>query len=243
MDSQRIRFSEGLPPATKNIIIINLIMWVACIVFQKAESSVDLVRVLGLNYFQADGFYPFQLVSYMFLHSTFGIYGGLDFGHIFFNMFAVYMFGRMLEGLWGSKQFLIFYFVTGIGAGLIQLLVMYIYVHTLVGGLPVAINETQLLGLYNSLPTTIGASGAVYGILLAFGMIFPNAPLYMMFIPVPIKAKYIVIGMGLIALTMGISNRAGDNVAHFAHLGGMLFGIILILYWKKKGKMYGKYIE
>jgi membrane associated rhomboid family serine protease len=137
----------------------------------------------------------------------------VDFSHFFFNMFAVFMFGRTIESYWGSKRYLTYYMITGIGAGLIQLLVCYF-----------------------SIPApTFGASGAVFGLLLAFGMLFPNAPIFIMFIPIPIKAKYFVIVYGVLEFFLGVANRTGDNVAHFAHLGGMLFGIILILYWRKKG--------
>jgi hypothetical protein len=125
-------------------------------------------------------------------------------------MFALFMFGSTIENYWGHKRYLIYYMVTGVGAGLIQLLVMYI----------TGVNAP-----------TIGASGAVFGLLLAFGMLFPNTPLYLMFIPIPIKAKYMVIGYGLIEFFFGVSQFRGDNVAHYAHLGGMLFGIVLILYW------------
>jgi hypothetical protein len=128
------------------------------------------------------------------------------------------MFGSVIERTWGAKRYLTYYLVTGIGAGLIQLLVWHI------------------MGV--QLGITIGASGSVFGLLLAFGMLFPNAPLFLMFIPIPIKAKYMVIGYGLIEFFFGISNRIGDNVAHFAHLGGMLFGIILILFWRKKEYQY-----
>ena len=239
MNVQRENFSNYIPPVTKHLLIINAIMWVACIVFQHLGSRVDLINLLGLHYFLSDNFMPYQLVSYMFLHSIGGGLGnGLDFRHIFFNMFAVFMFGRTIETIWGSKKFLVYYLVTGIGAGLIQLLVIHVCVQLFPGSPPIGPNATQL---YNSIAPTIGASGAVFGILLAFGMMFPNTPLYLMFIPIPIKAKYFVIGYGLIELFMGISNRPGDNVAHFAHLGGMLFGIILILYWKKKGNLYGKH--
>jgi hypothetical protein len=134
-------------------------------------------------------------------------------------MFALFMFGAVIENYYGQKRYLIYYMATGIGAGLIQLLVCY------------------LQGIYTPVPT-IGASGAVFGLLLAFGMLFPNTPLYLLFIPIPIKAKYMVVGYGLIEFFFGIANRSGDNVAHFAHLGGMLFGIILILYWRKKERSY-----
>jgi hypothetical protein len=133
-------------------------------------------------------------------------------------MFGLFIFGATLENYWGPKRFLTYYIITGIGAGLIQLLICY---------------------LQAASSLTIGASGAIFGILLAFGMMFPNVSMFIIPIPVPVKAKYLVIGYGLLELYSGISNHSGDPVAHFAHLGGMLFGIILILYWKKKGKTYG----
>jgi hypothetical protein len=139
----------------------------------------------------------------------------VEFNHLFFNMFALFMFGATLENYWGQKRYLTYYLVTGIGAGLIQILVLL------------------LQGVTSPIPT-IGASGAVFGLLLAFGMLFPNTPLYLMFIPIPIKAKYMVLGYGLIELFFGVAGFRMDNVAHFAHLGGMLFGIVLILYWRKK---------
>jgi membrane associated rhomboid family serine protease len=148
----------------------------------------------------------------MFTHAAFD--------HIFFNMFALFMFGGVLENYWGQKRYLIYYLATGIGAGLVQLLVCH------------------LQGYIYPVPT-IGASGAVFGLLLAFGMLFPDTPLFLMFVPIPIKAKYMVIGYGLIEFFFGVANNTGDNVAHFAHLGGMLFGIILILYWRKKRKPFG----
>jgi membrane associated rhomboid family serine protease len=162
----------------------------------------------------------------MFLHATFTPQG-IEFSHIFFNMFAVYMFGRTVETVWGPKRFLVYYLATGIGAGIIQECVWFF----------------SLPPMYSEYALTVGASGAVFGILLAFGMLFPNAPLFIMLIPIPVKAKYCVMAYGLIELYAGVVHHGGDNVAHFAHLGGMLFGIILILYWKKKGQWYGKSYE
>jgi membrane associated rhomboid family serine protease len=219
---QRSNFRDNIPPITKHVLIINVICWLACIVFEKT-GGIDLMGILGLHYFLSESFEPYQLVTYMFLHATLSSAGDIEFSHIFFNMFAVYMFGRTVETIWGQKQFLIYYLVTGIGAGIVQEVVWYF----------------SLPSLYYEYALTVGASGAVFGILLAFGMMFPNAPLFLMFIPVPVKAKYLVAGCGLIELFVGVANYSGDTVAHFAHLGGMLFGIILILYWKKKGKMYG----
>ncbi|MFB0924827.1 MAG: rhomboid family intramembrane serine protease, partial [Vicingaceae bacterium] len=175
-----------------------------------------------------------------------------------FNMFAVYMFGKVLEGVWGAKRFLIYYMITGIGAGLIQILVAYIRLIPMLSEIPQegidlimtegygALLEgknfvdplmAQANGLINSV--TVGASGAVFGILLAFGMLFPNTELMLLFPPIPIKAKWFVLGYGAIELYSGFANNPNDNVAHFAHLGGMLFGFILIQMWKKdRGNFY-----
>ncbi len=222
--NNRSGFANTLPPVTKNIIIINVIVWLACIFMEKTK-GIELANFLGLHYFQSDGFMLHQFITYMFMHATLNINGNIEIMHILFNMFAVYMFGRVVETVWGSKQFLVYYMVTGLGAGLMQELVWFL----------------TLSPAYYGYAITVGASGAVFGILLAFGVMFPNAPLYLMFIPVPIKAKYMVIGYGLIELFAGVANFSGDNVAHFAHLGGMLFGLILIIYWRKKGKLYGRH--
>jgi membrane associated rhomboid family serine protease len=245
-------FWHSIPPVVKNIIIINLVLFLGTIVV--ANYGINLRRILGLYYWTSDNFNAVQFVTYMFMHGSWT--------HIFFNMFAVFMLGSTLEHTWGSKRFFNFYMITGIGAGLIHLLVTFIRIQILQIGLsPEMIQEVytngasvlaggmnysdSAMGALNLLVNhfinmpTVGASGAVFGILLAFGMLFPNAPLYIMFIPVPIKAKYFVIGYGILSLYLGFANRMGDNIAHFAHLGGMLFGIILILYWKKKGRLYG----
>ena len=229
-------FLSSIPVVTKNLIIINLLVWLASVVLKKYH--VDLVAVLGLHLPVAPDFYFFQFISYMFMHDTSSI------GHVFFNMFAVFMFGRTLETVWGPKRFLIFYLVTGIGAGIVQELVWVYSLWDLlssdIGMVNIGsavITKAEYLNYF----VTIGASGAVFGILLAFGMLFPNVPIYIMFIPIPIKAKYFVIGYGLIELFAGIFPGAGDNVAHFAHLGGMLFGYILIRYWKKKGQQNGRH--
>jgi len=233
----------SLPLVVKNILIINVLFFLATLSVGKTF-GIDLSNILGLHYFSSESFKPYQLVTYMFMH------GG--FGHIFFNMFAVWMFGRVLEDVWGPKRFLIYYFVTGIGAALIQLTVTYFQITHLEYSM-VADNinmvisdghraleegknfidpQMSKLNLLINTPT-IGASGAVFGILLAFGMLFPNTMLYVYF-AIPVKAKYFVMIYGAIELYLGISNNEGDNVAHFAHLGGMIFGFFLIRYWKKK---------
>lgn len=229
-------FLSSIPPVTKNIIIINLLFWVASIVLPRV--GIDLVDLLGLHLLWAEDFHFFQFISYMFMHDT------GSFSHVFFNMFAVYMFGRVLESVWGPKRFLIFYFVTGIGAGLIQEVAWYFDLRELIASNYEVVNMggTVLSTVeYMNLFVTVGASGAVFGILLAFGMLFPNAPLFIMFIPVPVKAKYFVFFYGLMELFLGVSHFSGDSVAHFAHLGGMFFGYFLIRYWKKKDAKNGRY--
>ena len=218
-----------LPTVVKNLLIINVLFFLATIACDMVL-RIDLSDYLGLHYMGATDFQPYQLVTYMFMHG--------NFAHLFFNMFALWMFGNTLENIWGPNRFLLFYFVCGIGAGLVQELVQYIqYVTTLQGYENVRIAANQIIPMseYLNLLTTVGASGAVYGILLAFGMMFPNSTLYIYF-AIPIKAKWFVLIYGVIELFSGFTSI--DNVAHFAHLGGMLFGLILILYWKKKGNLY-----
>ena len=233
MIQNRPNFLNSIPPVTKNLIIINLLLWLATIVFRKTL-GIDLVEYLGLHYFQADRFNAAQMVTYMFMHDPY------SFGHVFFNMFSVFIFGRTLESVWGGKRFLVFYMITGIGAGLIQEITWYISLHDAIANTESMIGWSQTRLVLNNI-ITIGASGAVFGILLAFAMIFPNVPLYLMFIPIPIKAKYFVIFYGLAELFMGVASFGGDTVAHFAHLGGMLFGYFLIRYWKKKDADNGRY--
>lgn len=233
---------NNLPAVTKNLLIINVLCYFGIIVANRY--GIDLKDVLGLHFFLASDFKLFQLISYMFMHA--------DIQHIFFNMFAVWMFGRTLEQVMGSKRFLIYYMVCGIGAGLVQELVQYVEFLTLSSSMPLeAVNlvfqeGAELLrsrmnyvdGNMASLNSTVnmpcvGASGAVYGILLAFGMLFPNSQMFVFPLPFPIKAKFFVIGYAVIELFSGLGS-SGDGVAHFAHLGGMIFGFFLIMYWRKK---------
>ena len=221
----------------KNIIIINLLMWLASLTLPKV--GIDLIDWFGLHFPGATDFKLYQIFTYMFMHDTH------SFAHVFFNMFAVYMFGRVLENVWGPKRFLTFYLVTGLGAGLIQEIVWAFNLSDVLMAEQdlVNLNGTQILSksAFLNYFVTIGASGAVFGILLAFAMLFPNVPLYLMFIPIPIKAKYFVIFYGLAELFLGVASFGGDTVAHFAHLGGMLFGFILIRYWQKKDLNNGKF--
>lgn len=218
-----------LPTVVKNLLIINVLMFLATFTLRKF--NIDLNDILGLHFFKASGFRPYQIVTYMFMHG--------NFEHLFFNMFALWMFGANMENIWGSKRFLIFYMVCGLGAGLCQEGVQYIqYATQLAGYESVNLGGNMVVSMseYLNMMTTVGASGAIYGLLLAFGMMFPNSMIYLYFL-FPIRAKWFVIGYAVIELISGFVG--GGNVAHFAHLGGMLFGLILILHWKKKGELYG----
>jgi len=218
-----------MPTVTKNLIIINILFFLGGIV--ATRYGLDLSAYLGLHFFMADNFNPAQLISYMFMHGSFT--------HLFFNMFAVWMFGRILEQIWGPKRFLFYYIVCGIGAGLVQELVQYIqYAVELSAYAQVDTGEGIIIPMqqYLNLMNTVGASGAVYAILLAFGMLFPNEKMFIIPFPFPIKAKFFVAGYAVIELMQGFANNPTDNVAHFAHLGGMIFGFVLIIYWKKKNR-------
>jgi len=243
---------SSIPPVVKNILIINVLFFAATYLLE--AKGISLINILGLHYFKSDLFQPYQIITHMFMH------GGLM--HIAFNMYALWMFGKILEQVWGPKKLLIYYMVTGLGAALLYSGVQFIEATMLRDQLIAAgMSQSDLthfistseynteilkhigedvLGKYWLIYHTpvVGASGAVFGLLLAFGMLFPNVELYLMFIPMPIKAKYFVMGYGAIELFGGLANRAGDNTAHFAHLGGMLFGFILIKMWKKKGELY-----
>lgn len=319
-----------LPPVVKNILIISGLFYLAKLGLGSAF-NINLDEILGMHFFTADKFQPYQIVTYLFMHA--------NFSHVFFNMFAFWMFGYVLENVWGAKRFLIFFFVTGLGAAMIQMVVFYFQMAPMLEAIEVYKNAPSFdafnnfmdpanfqvvsndvvnhgntfLSKYHALgaqadtlrqianvqfaqagelqhqalqmpqladslnaqsalltsqaealrlqsdslntvnlrstvdfvdqyradylnaPLVIGASGAVFGVLLAFGMLFPNTRIYLYFL-FPIKAKWLVIGYGAIELALGFGNIAGDNVAHFAHLGGMLFGFILIKIWNKKNR-------
>ena len=213
-----------LPTVVKNLLIINVLMYLATITL--IRFNIDLTDLLGLHFFKASDFRFYQFFTYMFMHA--------NFGHLFFNMFALWMFGNTLENIWGSQRFLLFYVVCGLGAGLCQELVQYIQYTTQLANYATVNTGSQIITMsdYLNMMTTVGASGAIYGLLLAFGMMFPNSRIYLYFL-FPIKAKWFVIGYAVIELLAGLSGQG--NVAHFAHLGGMLFGLLLILYWNKHG--------
>lgn len=237
----RQSFFAAMPPVTKNLIIINIALWLLMTLIPSLDDK--LIHYCALHYWGASDFNPAQLLTYMFLHST------QSFAHVFFNMFSLFMFGITLERLLGSQRFLFYYISCGVGAALVQELtwaatwtdILAGWINSSYGSglaeahaaIDLAIASGQDIPALNAL-ITVGASGAVYGILLAFGMLFPNMELFLLFIPVPIKAKWMVIGYGVIELAMGMYG-ARDGVAHFAHLGGMIFGFFMIWYWKKKG--------
>ena len=216
---------NNLPAVTKNLLIINVLCFFGNVVARRY--GVNLNDMLGLHFFMASDFKPFQLITYMFMHA--------DLYHVFFNMFAVWMFGRTLELVMGPKRFLIYYMICGIGAGLVQEVVQYAdYAFRLSNydGVNMGLSVIPMAEYLNMM-TCVGASGAVYGILLAFGMLFPNSQMFVFPIPFPVKAKYFVMGYAMIELVSGLGS-SGDGIAHFAHLGGMIFGFFLILYWRKK---------
>ena len=228
-------FSE-LPEVVKNLLIINGLFFLATISLD--NFGLDLVKIFGLHQFQSPDFRPHQIISHLFMHG--------DFTHLFFNMFALWMFGKVLENVWGAKRFLTFYIVTGIGAAFVHLLISQYQIISISNQIPEMVN-LAIEGRYNpSIPIskkltqliitpTVGASGAVFGLLLAFGMLFPNTLLYIYF-AIPIKAKYFVLAYGILELYSGISNNPADNVAHFAHLGGMILWIFSNKILEKKYK-------
>jgi membrane associated rhomboid family serine protease len=236
-----------LPEVVKNLLIINALFFLAKFVLG-GNFGINLDQIFGLHNWQSPDFRTHQFVTHLFMH------GNLS--HILFNMFALWMFGNQLENIWGSKRFLIYYMITGFGAALLHLGVSQFQISMVEAQMSAEQISTVLADGYNALQNgqnfvnplmgklnilyhtpTVGASGAVFGLLLAFGMLFPNTLIYLYF-AIPIKAKYFVAGYGLLELWLGLQNNPGDNVAHFAHLGGMLFGYLLIKYWRKNSQHF-----
>lgn len=233
-----------IPPVVKNLLIINVLFFVASYLL----TTLHLDDRLAVYYFDSPKFQIWQPISYMFMH------GGI--AHIFFNMFALYSFGSILESRWGGKKFIIFYFITGLGALALQWAVQAYEVHQIIGSATNngKINLTALFqGEFNTSQLSmaqavtlrsiyfggmVGASGAIFGLLVAFGMLYPNAELLIMFIPVPVKAKYIIPIYILVELSLGVAQFEGDSIAHYAHLGGALIGFILVKIWKDKNDTF-----
>ena len=220
-------FLSSWPPATKSIIIINVLVFIMTLVDRDF-----MIRNFALFYPASPLFKPWQVVSHMFMH------GG--FWHIFFNMYTLFIFGSVLERVWGTKKYLLFYFVTGLGAAALHTGVQWIevqhYMSQIAAGDPAA---AQNIGDLMRIPT-VGASGAIYGLQLGYGMLYPDAVLALIFPPIALKAKWFVIIFAVIELLTGLTGTGG-GVAHFAHLGGMLFGWLLILYWKRRNRLYQRY--
>lgn len=198
-------FMSNVPKAVKHIILINVLMLVLTYLNNPLMSKWFALNPITFLW------KPWQLVTYMFMHGSLG--------HLFFNMYTLFIFGSVLENVWGTKKFLTFYFVTGIGAALVNIGVQY---------------------LTGSFALTVGASGAIYGILMGYAMLYPDSRLTLLFPPVSMKAKWFVLIFAGIELLLGISNNPADNVAHFAHLGGLIFAFLLIMFWKKKHRLYGR---
>lgn len=219
---------RNLTIVTKNLLIINVLAFVATWVVKGV--GIDLQSACGLHFFLASDFHVYQLVTYMFLHA--------NFTHILFNMFALWMFGCVIESVWGPKKFLFYYLACGIGAGLMQELAQFVSFYITISGQDPSVGLSdmfrvgQMLSMQLNSWTTIGASGAVYAILLAFGMIFPNERIFIFPLPIPIKAKWFVTFYVCIELFSALGSP-GDGVAHMAHLGGMLFGFFMIRYWNR----------
>ena len=223
-----------IPTITKNLLIINILAFIAMYVLRSmpmgASDAIDLNDIFGLHFCLSPHFHLYQLFTYMFMHA--------NIEHIFFNMFALWMFGCVVENVWGAKKFLFYYIICGVGAGLIQEIAQLGTFYMICNEQIENFSITQLLQVaHNSADvinqwTTVGASGAIYAILLAFGMIFPEERIFIFPLPIPIKAKWFVMIYAAIELFSALATT-GDNVAHLAHLGGMIFGFFLIRHWQK----------
>ena len=217
-------FLPGMPPVVKNLIILNVLMYIITML-----TGNFMYEKFALYYPASPLFKPYQIVTHMFMH------GG--FFHILFNMYTLFIFGSVLERVWGGQKFLFYYFVTGLGAAALHIGVMYLEANSAMEAAQAGVYSASIKLQQIYMTPTVGASGAIYGLLLAYGMLFPNNIMQLIFPPIALKAKYFVMIFGGLELFLGFSNP-GDSVAHFAHLGGMLFGYILIVYWKKNNKMY-----
>ena len=222
-----------IPTVTRNLLIINFLAFVSMLVLNQMGVA-NLNSLFGLHFFMAQDFHLYQLVTYMFMH------GGWE--HIILNMFMLWMFGAVMERVWGPRRFIFYYIFCGIGAGLMQEIAQFVYVWLFGFSQPVGFFEAFTAMRQNALElnglTTVGASGAIYSLLLAFGMMFPEEKMFIIPIPVPIKAKWMVMGSIAIELFSALASP-GDQVAHVAHLGGMIFGFFLIRYWQRHP--YGGY--
>lgn len=227
---------RNIPTVTKNLLILNVLAYLVGMLFGNRAGGLN--DLFDLHFFLAPDFGLYQLVTYMFMHASLS--------HLFFNMFALWMFGCIVERTWGARKFLVYYMVCGIGAGLLQEMAQFVQFYMLAAENVHGFSVSQIMTVAKAsaaginLWTTVGASGAIYGILLAFGMLYPEERMFIFPLPVPIKAKFFVVGYAAIELFMAFS-ISGDDVAHLAHLGGMLFGFLLIRYWRRHpGRGYNR---
>ena len=223
---------SNIPPVVKNLLIINILFFIGT--YALGSVIPDVIKFLPVYYFHSPNFRLWEVITYMFMH------GG--FAHIFFNMFALFSFFPNVEYAMGSKKFFNFYFICGIGAIVLQMLVQAYEIHAITGSITIqhpalessytqyGAQAQKLFDIYNT--PVVGASGAIFGLLIAFGMLYPNMELMIMFIPVPIKAKYIIPVYVVLELFLGVKQFSGDSVAHFAHLGGAILGYIMVKYWR-----------
>ncbi len=220
-------FMSRVPVAVKNIIIINILVMIMTYL-----NETLMVEKFALFYPTSPFFHWWQPVTHMFMHS--------GFWHILFNMYTLYIFGSTLERVWGPKKFLIFYFVTGIGAAAIHTGVEWIQMQNWITQAAEG-SQSALVSIHQlKMTPTLGASGAIYGVLMGYALLYPDSMLVLFFPPIPIKAKWMVLIFAAIELVTGVTGTGG-GIAHFAHLGGLIFGFILIRFWKKRGTLYNRY--
>ena len=223
---------QKITPVVLNLIIINVLVWIA-----QKMLPFNVTEWGSLHYFRADGFKPHQIITHMFMHDKSGI------SHLLFNMFTLWMFGSMLENYIGSKKFLVFYLICGLGSALLTQLTIPFSAESIAkspGGLQFALEHSltmdQVIEISKQQYGMLGASGAIMGVMAAFAYLFPNTEMFIMLVPIPVKAKYVIPVLVLIDLFGGIRQAPGDNIGHFAHLGGAIVGFLLILYWNKSNR-------
>lgn len=218
---------QSTPKVVLNLIIINALVYFAQVSLGGLADSSDIVNQFALHHYKSDVFQPYQLVTHMFMHGSLW--------HLLFNMLALWMFGSLMEKMWGPKRFLTFYLICGVVAGLAQMgSYMYTYWQIDQAVLPVEQMDMYMKVLRNN--ATVGASGAIMGVLAAYGYTFPNTQLFIMPIPFPIKAKWAILGIILLDIFGGVVDTPSDNVAHFAHVGGALCGLLIVFLWNKNNR-------
>lgn len=243
MSEFRYTRPNGFPPIVKNLLIINVLVWLAQALLDKQYAITEKVMMwpimpeklrqllIQANVLEeSQKFNPYQIATHLFAHAP-----PPTFYHILFNMFALWMFGRILENVWGAKRFLFFYLACGVGAAALHLAIQYFRCEQLLQDF--ANNDFNAIKAHlGAAAPALGASGAIMGVMAAFAYTFPNTELYIMFIPVPVKAKWAILGLAAIDLFGGVASISGDNIAHFAHLGGAITGFIIVYYWNKTNR-------